>query len=194
MTAELFEAMRSAMVVSQLRPNAVTDPRVIDAMGRVPREDFVPAARRSTAYAELLVPMDGAGGINPPMVTGRLLNEAQVEAHDRVLIVGTHTGYIAAVAALLCGSVVCAGPDDAIAGALTGMFDVIIIDGAVEHVPDELLAHLAPDGVLVTGVVEAGVTRLAVGRRGGSGFGLVAFADADMVVFPQFARARSFVF
>jgi protein-L-isoaspartate(D-aspartate) O-methyltransferase len=190
MTPDLFEDMRHAMVVSQLRPDGVTDPRVIDAMATVPREDYVPEDRRSTAYADRLIPMSDGRGINPPMVTGRLLSEARIVTGEDVLIVGSATGYTAAVVAKLTDSVTIAE-----AGAtVKGTYDVIMIDGAVEHVPDALVDHLAANGRLITGIVESGVTRLSIGRRGGSGFGLVAFMDAEMVVLPEFSRPPAFVF
>jgi protein-L-isoaspartate(D-aspartate) O-methyltransferase len=190
MTPDQFEDMRHAMVVSQLRPDGVTDPRVIEAMATVPREDYVPEDRRSTAYADRLIPMSDGRGINPPMVTGRLLSEARVAAGEHVLIIGSAAGYTAAVVAMLTDSVTIAD-----AGApIKGTFDVIMIDGAVEHVPDAVVDHLAANGRLITGIVESGVTRLAIGRRGGSGFGLVAFMDAEMVVLSEFSRPPAFVF
>ena len=84
-----------------------------------------------------------------------------------------------------------------IASAATGIegnYNVIFIDGAVEHVPDSLIDNLAPNGRLVTGVVESGVTRLAIGRKGGSGFGLQVFMDTEMVILPEFSRPSAFVF
>jgi protein-L-isoaspartate(D-aspartate) O-methyltransferase len=190
MTPDLFEDMRHAMVVSQLRPDGVTDPRVIEAMATVPREDHVPEDRRSTAYADRLIPLHDGRGINPPMVTGRLLSEARIVSGERVLIVGSATGYTAAVAAMLTDSVATAD-----AGAvLKGTYDVMMVDGAVEYLPDALIELLAPGGRLVTGIVESGVTRLAIGRRGGGGFGLIPFMDAEMVVLPEFARPPAFVF
>jgi protein-L-isoaspartate(D-aspartate) O-methyltransferase len=190
MTSDQFEEMRHAMVVSQLRPDGVTDPRVIEALATVPREDFVPEDRRSTAYADRLIPMSDGRGINPPMVTGRLLSEARITAGEHVLIVGSAASYTAAVVAMLTDSV-----STADAGAtINGAYDVIMIDGAVEHVPDALVDHLTPNGRLITGIVESGVTRLAIGRRGGSGFGLVAFMDAEMAILPEFAHPPAFVF
>lgn len=186
MTSADFKTVRAAMVASQLRTNAVTDARVLTAMGAVPREDFVPPALAAAAYADLPIPLADGRSINPPMVTGRLLNEARIGPHDKVLIVADASGYVAAVAAKLTDSVATTP------GA--GPFDVIVIDGAVEVVPDALIAALAPSGRLVTGIVENGVTRLAVGRKGGSGFALAAFADADVALLPDFARPRAFAF
>lgn len=185
-----FAEMRHAMVVSQLRPDGVSDPRVIAAMESVPREDFVPEHRRETAYADRLIPLAEGRAINPPMVTGRLLTEAQIVAGESVLIIGAATGYTAAVVEHLTDAV--ASID---AGApIDGVYDVIVIDGAVEQLPDDIASHLSPKGRVVTGIVEGGVTRLAIGRAGGDGFGLVAFMDAEMAILPQFARPPAFVF
>ncbi len=190
MTPDPFEQMRHAMVVSQLRPGGVTDVRVIDAMSAVPREDYVPEHRRATAYADRMIALSGGRGFNPPVVTGRLLSEARIAAGDRVLIIGSATGYTAAVVAMLTDMVssVDAGAD------IAGTYDVIMIDGAVDHVPESVVGHLAENGRLVTGIVDAGVTRLAIGRRGGGGFGVVAFMDADMTILPAYARPPAFVF
>jgi protein-L-isoaspartate(D-aspartate) O-methyltransferase len=190
MTPDLFEEMRNAMVVSQLRPDGVTDSRVIEAMATVPREDYVPEERRATAYADRLILLDGGQGINPPAVTGRLLSEARIIPGERVLIIGSATGYTMAVVSVLTDSVAVADAGETVVGT----FDVIMIDGAVEQVPDSLIAILAPNGRLIAGIVESGVTRLAIGRRGGSGFGLQTFMDAEMVVLPEYARPLAFVF
>lgn len=190
MTPDLFEEMRHAMVVSQLRPDGVTDPRVIEAMARVAREDYVPDDRRATAYADRLIPLAGGRGINPPTVTGRLLSEARIIAGEQVLIIGSATSYTMAVVSVLTDSVVVANSGETVVGT----FDVIMIDGAVEQVPNSLIGQLAPNGRLITGIIESGVTRLAIGRRGGTGFGLQTFMDAEMVVLPEYARPPAFVF
>ncbi|MDJ0277599.1 protein-L-isoaspartate O-methyltransferase [Sphingomonas sp. 2R-10] len=211
-----FDAMRHAMVVSQLRTSAVSDPRVIDAMAEIPREGFVPAAQVDVAYRDAPLPLAGGRAINAPLITGRLLTAAGIRPTDRVLLVGAAMGYAAAVLARLAGSVVAVEEDatlaaaarDAIADATVTLvegpltagapdgapYDVIIIDGAVESVPDAIVQQLAPGGRLTTGLVDRGVTRLALGRRSEGGFGLVDFADLDCVVLPGFARPKTFQF
>jgi protein-L-isoaspartate(D-aspartate) O-methyltransferase len=190
MSPDTFEHMRRAMVESQLRPEGVTDTRVLDAMGQVPREDFVPDSRRATAYADRLIALPNGGGLNPPIATGRLLNAAAIAAEDRVLIIGDASGYTTAIVSQLTEKVTSVPVGE----TGDGVFDVILIDGAVEILPDSLIAILAPNGRLVTGLIEAGVTRLAIGRRAGTGFGLTAFLDTEMVVLPEFARPPAFVF
>jgi len=209
-----FETLRRTMVSNQLRTVAVDDPRVIAVLGVVPRENFVPAERRELAYADLSVPLGDGRALNTPLATARLINAAEIEPGNKVLIVGAATGYAAALAIGLGAQVVALESDESLSsiatkavptanvvtGALSqgvassGPYDAIIIDGAIEHVPQTLIDQLAPSGRFATGIVENGVTRLAVGRRGGSGFGLAAFADASVVILPGFERPRSFVF
>jgi len=209
-----FDSLRRTMVSNQLRTVAVDDPRVVAALSVVPREDFVPAARRDLAYADLAVPLGNGRALNTPLATARLINAAAIDPGDKVLIVGAATGYAAALALSLGATVTALESDESLSAEIVkvvlsahvvtsdltegaasgGPYDAIVVDGAVEHVPPALIDQLAPDGRLATGIVENGVTRLAVGRRGGSGFGLTAFADASVVILPGFARPRSFVF
>lgn len=212
-----LETMRHAMVASQLRTTAVNDPRVVAAMARVPREAFVPVEARAVAYRDTAVPLGRGRAANPPMSTGRLLTEACLAPADRVLLIGAAGGYTAAILAELVASVV-AVESDAILAALArdaladtpavtlvegplqagnperGPYDVLVIDGAVERLPEALLAQVKPGGRVVTGLVDHGVTRLAAGRTSAGGFGLTDFADADCVVLPGFAPAASFRF
>ena len=85
MTEQNFSSMRAAMVESQLRTSDVDDQRVIAAMAHVAREEFVPAERRAMAYVDRPVPLAGGRALNPPLVTGRLLKEAQIAKGDRTL-------------------------------------------------------------------------------------------------------------
>jgi protein-L-isoaspartate(D-aspartate) O-methyltransferase len=206
-----FDQMRRAMVDSQLRPNAVNDAVVIAAMALVPRERFVPAGREPFAYLDAPIPLPGGRALNAPLVTGRLLTEAHPLPGDRVLIIGSATGYAAAVVTRLVASVVALEEDIGIEpvpspgvryvqGPLVegwpgdAPYDLILIDGAVEHVPAGIVEQLADGGRLATGIVDRGVTRLAIGRKAGSGFGLVTFADTGAVVLPGFSAPPSFSF
>ncbi|MEA3066291.1 MAG: protein-L-isoaspartate(D-aspartate) O-methyltransferase [Sphingomonadales bacterium] len=216
MTEHNFDHMRAAMIASQLRTTGTNDPRVLAAMGEVPRERFVPAERISLAYADALVPLKPGRDINSPMALGRLLTEAAPGPGERVLAVGVATGYAAAVLARLAGSCVALEEDAGLAAAarlnLAGYdvrlvegplregcadlapFDLILIDGAVESVPEALVAQLAEGGRLAAGLLENGVTRLAIGRRAGDGFAMAAFADAAAAILPGFAEPRAFKF
>ena len=98
--------MRHQMVVSQLRPNAVTDQRVIAAMATLPRERFLPADVRGQAYRDTSIPLGEARFANLPMATARLLNAADLLAGDRVLLIGAAGGYTAAVLSEIVAAVV----------------------------------------------------------------------------------------
>lgn len=212
-----FAVMRHAMVASQLRTSGVNDPRVVEVMAQVPRERFVPADQARFAYGDTGVPLPGGRRLNPPLATGRLLTAAQIEPTDRVLLVGGAGGYTAAVLAQLAARVTVVEADPtlvasallALAGVTNvsvveasleagapdhGPYDLLVIDGAVEAVPDALADQVAPGGRIVSGIVDRGLTRLASGRRTSGGARLVNFLDIDCAVLPGFARPRSFSF
>nr|WP_245405700.1 protein-L-isoaspartate O-methyltransferase [Sphingobium sp. Sx8-8] len=202
--------MRTAMVESQLRTSDVDDQRVIAAMAHVAREDFVPAERRAMSYIDRPIPLAGGRSLNPPLIVGRLLKEAQIADGDKVLLIGAATGYSAALLANLGARVTAVeeegGPEIAVAGVtvvrgpLNGgapegaPYDVLFIDGAVEEVPAALVQQLAEGARVVTGIVERGVTRLCGGRLVAGSLGLASLADLEMVVLPGFAGPEKFTF
>ncbi|MFM7027175.1 MAG: protein-L-isoaspartate O-methyltransferase family protein [Chakrabartia sp.] len=212
-----FQAMRRAMVDSQLRTNAVNDPRVTAAIESVAREAFVPADRRALAYVDRAVPLAGSRALNPPLITARLIVEAGVTAQDNVLVVGAASGYAAAVLAGLAKTVVALESDATLAAeakaqlkavanisVVTGdlakghakgaPYDVILVDGAIEQVPEALVRQLADHGRLAAAIIDGGVSRLCVGYKAGSGFGLTPVMDADAVVLPGFEKPKGFTF
>ena len=211
-----FNHMRQAMVASQLRTTAVNDARVIAAMGAVPRERFVPQESAALAYIDRAIPLGAGRALNPPMTTGRLLTEAHPKAEDSALVIGGATGYAAALLAELVASVVSLEEDAALlavarqAPASTRVsivegplaagwkkkapYDLILIDGAVEVVPQAIIDQLADGGRLAAAIVDRGVARLSLGKRSGKGFGLVAFADAEAVPLLGFTQPKSFSF
>ena len=216
MTEHNFEHMRRAMIASQLRTTGVNDPRVLAAMGAVARERFVPEDRIAAAYSDSVVELSGGRALNSPMSLGRLLTEAAPRESDRVLLIGAATGYAAAVLARLTASVVAVEEDAALAAfaraALEGTdvtlvegpldkghkggapYDLVLIDGAAEYIPDEIIAQLAEGGRLAAGLVEHGVQRLAIGRKAGEGFGMAAFADVASAPLQSLARPKAFSF
>jgi protein-L-isoaspartate(D-aspartate) O-methyltransferase len=216
MSEQNFEAMRRAMVESQLRTTGVNDPRVVAAMATVPRERFVPAERRALAYMDRPVALGGGRELNLPEATGLLLTAAQIRPQDRVLVVGAASGYTAAVVAELAAHVVAleeqaelvAFARTALAGSAVELvegplpqgwaagapYDLIVVDGGIEQVPDALVEQLGEGGRLACATLEKGATRLAIGRKSGPGFGLDLFADCEAVTLPGFAKPRTFVF
>lgn len=212
-----FAAMRRAMVESQLRPTDVNDPVVIAAMALVPREDFVAPDQRAFAYIDRALPVAPGRVLNPALATGLLLNRAGLRSDDRVLLIGAGTGYAAAVLAGIVREVVALEDDAALAARAADLlagarnvsvvegplakghgakapYSLIVIDGAVEQLPDPLVDQLAEDGRLVCGLVESGVTRLAIGRKSGGAFALLPFTDSDIAPLAAFAKPKGYQF
>ncbi|NWK94724.1 protein-L-isoaspartate O-methyltransferase [Sphingobium lactosutens] len=210
MTEQNFSSMRNAMVDSQLRTSDVDDQRVIAVMAKVPREDYVPADRRAMTYIDRPIPLDNGRALNPPLVTGRLLKEAQIVAGDKVLLIGAATGYAAALLSELGAQITAVeeegGAEFAVAGATVvrgalnagasagAPYDVLFIDGAVEEVPAALVQQLADGARVVTGIVDRSVTRLCSGRVVGGALGLNRLIDMEMVVLPGFSAPKAFEF
>lgn len=209
------EAARAAMVASQLRTSGVNDARVVAAMAQVAREDFLPESQRPFAYRDRALPLGNGRAQNPPLATGLLLTEARIEAGEKVLVIGAAGGYAAAIAARV-GAVVTMVEEDADLVALArkalgngvtlvegplnvgapdgAPYDLLLIDGAVEEVPEALALQLREGGRVVTGLADRGVTRIASGVRSGSGVGLASIVDSECAVLPGFAKPRGFQF
>lgn len=207
--------MRAAMIDSQLRTNDVTDPGVISAMAAVAREAHVPAALTGVAYMDRAISLGNGRALNAPLVTGRMLVAAAVQPGQRVLLVGSATGYTAACLARL-GADVHALEVDAdltataraasgtdihwIEGPLTAgapdaaPFDRIIVEGAIEALPAALADQLADGGRIVAALSDGAVSRLVQGVKVGGTVALRPFADMDVAPLPGFARPAGFQF
>jgi protein-L-isoaspartate(D-aspartate) O-methyltransferase len=212
---------RRRMVDGQLRPNRVTDPRVLDAMRTLPREQFLPVALRSRAYVDEDVPLPGGRCLMEPMVFARLVQLAAVQPGDRVLVVCAGVGYGAAVVASLGAQVTALETDaalrDSARAALAGLslsgtvvvrdgvpregfasggpYEAILIEGEVAEVPEALSAQLAEGGRLVA-VQGAGTRggRAVLGRRIGGAFSVTPVFDCATFALPDFAPEPGFVF
>jgi protein-L-isoaspartate(D-aspartate) O-methyltransferase len=215
-----FAQARRTMVDSQVRPSDVTDLKLIAAMLEVPREQFVPAARRAIAYLDMDVPVDGPGGraLLNPMVLAKLLQAAGIGEGDRVLDVGCATGYSAAVLARLGAHVVALEEDIALAriagetlaasGATVSVvsgplhkgweqdapYDVIVVEGASEIVPAALLSQLKDGGRLVAVIGSGPMGKATIYRSAGGGATGQTLFDASAPLLPGFARPAAFVF
>lgn len=207
-----FSLARRAMVDSQLRPEAVTDRGVLAAMGSVERERFVPEHYRALAYFDRPLRIGVGRAMMPPAALGRLLSELAPQAGERALVIGSGTGYSAALLMSIGLEVVALESDEKLAAAAhdAGIettigepvkgwpkgapYDLILIDGAVEEVPQSLVQQLREGGRLGGAIVDSGVTRLAIGRVAGGALGLRTVADADVEPLPEFERPRAFTF
>lgn len=214
-----FAAARRNMVVSQIKPNRVTDPLVVDAISDVPREKFLPIAQRQFAYVDDDLPIGKGRVIMEPMVLARLLQLADIQTTDNALLIGAGTGYSTAVLARMASSVVAveSDPDLAasaskiladlsvdnaavVAGDLTrgkpeqGPFDVIFINGSVDVLPEHLKSQLADGGRLVCIINEGRVGRATLVTRSGNAFGHRQEFDAATPVLPGFQKQPGFAF
>jgi protein-L-isoaspartate(D-aspartate) O-methyltransferase len=176
------------MVDCQLRTFDITDRAVLDAALEIPREIFLPGLPEAVVYSDRILQIGAAKrSMLAPMVVARLIQGASVTSADRVLVVGAGSGYTAALIGRLAGQVFALDSDaelsrlasenfarigatnvEAATGPLTAglpqhtPFDLIVIDGAIEVLPDSLLAQLKEGGRLSAVVHPAA----AAGRRG----------------------------
>ena len=177
-----IEQARFNMIEQQIRPWEVLDPQVLDLLFVVKREDFVPAAYRNLAFADMEIPIGSGQVMLAPRVEARLMQELGIRKTDKVLEIGTGSGYMAALLAARADHVVTvesrpeiaefarqnlerAGVanvtieigDGAIGWAQRGSYDAIVVSGALPSLPDALLKQLRLGGRLAAIVGEAPV-------------------------------------
>ncbi len=215
-----YSDARNHMVDGQLRPNRVSDPRVLQAMRDLPRERFLPPRFAPLAYVDEDVDLGNGRVLMEPLVIARLVQLARIRAGETTLVIGAGTGYGAALLAA-CGAAVTALEQDAalcdmarvalaafapsvalVAGPLAagwpagGPWDVILIDGAVPEIPDAIVAQLRPEAGRLVGVLAGrGRTGAAViGERTEAGLRLRPAFDCATPALPQFMPKPKFVF
>jgi protein-L-isoaspartate(D-aspartate) O-methyltransferase len=217
-----FEIARKNMVEMQLRTSGITDRRLLQVMGHVPRENFVPESRKVLAYSDDSHPLSAglnARAVPPAAPLAKLLQLAAVQTSDRVLDVGIATGYSTAVLAGLASHVTGIDEDPALvaeaqanltalgytnvtlAAALldTGPkaslpYDLIVIEGAVDSVPQTLFAQLVDGGRLVA-LINAGKTAVAhLYVRSGTDVAGRAEFNAHLPPLDIVKRTEAFVF
>lgn len=189
-----WAAAREAMVAHQLRMRGLADPRVLDAMSRVPRHAFVPGPIRDLGYADRQLPIGFGQTISAPVVIARVLQALELGGDERVLEVGTGSGYqtallsrlarevhsveiVGALAEQAAGNLAAFGIDNVAVVVGDGAhgyppaapFDAIVVAGACAELPCAILAQLAPGGRLVIPIGPPGAQRLLrVRKRSGS--------------------------
>ncbi|MFZ2030311.1 MAG: protein-L-isoaspartate O-methyltransferase [Vitreimonas sp.] len=214
-----FARARDLMVESQVRPNDVTDMRILHAMRTLPRERFVPPQRRSLAYADMDVEVAEGRTLMRPRDLSKLLMALAPRAHERALEIAGGTGYGAAVLAHCCKKVVSHDPDPTLSFAAQAAldscglantktvsapiaegwgddapYDLIMLNGAAEIVPEAWMRQLAPNGRLAV-IVRAGAAGAAriYTKSGDSVAYRVAF-DAAPPVATGLEKPPAFVF
>ncbi len=192
-----IEQARFNMIEQQIRPWEVLDPTVLELLAVIRREDFVPLAYRSMAFMDTEVPLPSGSSpalqhMLPPRVEARLLQELDVRKHERVLEIGTGSGFMAALLAHRAQHVTTLEIDPELArtaqqnladagvmnvsvleadgsGGLPaeGPFDVILLSGSVADVPPALLAQLKIGGRLAAVVGQLPIMRARLTTRTG---------------------------
>ena len=182
------------MIDSQLRTSGVNDAFVIERMSSVAREDFVPESAKATAYMDRAIRLEDGGFLAAPLFHGAMLAEARPKPDDRVLVVDAGSGYLPALVEPLVDKLETVAPDKAANGGKRGDYTLVLVDGAIEHVPPQLAKLVADDGRIVTGMVERGVTRLATGRKSGKALALLPLAEMGIPRLGAFDRPQSWSF
>ena len=218
---QAFDLARKNMIDGQLKPNKVTDVRIIDAVSKIPREKFVPGHLKSIAYIDEDIAVGKGRFLPEPMVLARLVQEAGIVKGDIVLDIGCGTGYSTAVLGHLAGTVVGIEHNKDMAEeadkllhdldivnavviqqqdlregyAQQGPYNVILINGSVPAVPDKIRLQLADGGKLVTVLSNRGHMGSAVliTRVGGSFETRVLF-DAATPTLAGFESPKTFAF
>jgi protein-L-isoaspartate(D-aspartate) O-methyltransferase len=215
-----FDLAREIMVDSQIRPNDVTDPRIVSAFLRTPREVFVPNARKGVAYSELEITTSPGRALWIARDTAKLIKMAEIQPTDVVLVVGAGAGYEAALISHLADTVIALeetaqlvdsmsqrfaaiGVDRAapvegpLARGLPGQapFDVIYVAGMIELLPDAWAQQLREGGRLVAVMADAGgMGRGKVFTKAGGAVSAREGFDCCPPRFAAFDRKPSFSF
>jgi len=208
---------RRNMVDSQIRTNKVTDPRVIAAFAAVPRERYVPDGLAGVAYLDEDLEIAPGRYLMEPMVMARLFQALDPQPGHRALDICTGYGYAAAVLAQLASAVIALEGDPALAQAAGrslasignatvvggepaaghsagAPYDVIFIGGAVDRMPDEILAQLAEGGRLGTVLNEQGIGHASIFLKVGGVVSHRPLFEAGTPRLAAFAAPPRFVF
>lgn len=215
-----FEQARFNMVEQQIRTWDVLDPTVLDLLFIIRREDFVPPQFRNLAFADMEIPLGHGESMLAPKLEARLLQEASVQREDRVLEVGTGSGYMAALLARLARHVhsveiipelsqqarqkleahaltnVTAEIGDAARGwAAHAPYDVILITGSMPFLPEAFECSLAPGGRLVAVVGDPPVmSAQRIRRVAGGGFSRETLFETCIKALRNAPQPERFVF
>lgn len=223
--ATAMNQARFNMIEQQIRPWDVLDTQVLELLDRVCREDFVPSAHRALAYADMELPLGGGSEalMLAPKVQARMVQDLQLQPSDRVLEIGTGSGYTTALLAQLAAQVTSLEIDPALAQQATqrlqaagitnaqvraadacangfaachidAPFNAIVLGGSVAEVPAELTALLADGGRLFAIVGHAPIMRATVITRRGAGLTTSQPWDTSAQRLQHFAEPSRFAF
>ena len=212
-----FETRRRMMVDTQVRPSDVTKYPVLDALLEVRREMYVPDALRDVAYMDNSITLGENRIVLEARTFSKILNTLDIQQDEMALDIGCGLGYSAAVLGKLCEAVVAVEEDETLAseaeailgsegadnvavvgGALTegaakhGPYDVIILEGAVEEMPEALTDQLKEGGRIAAVFMDGALGMVRVGLKTGGTISWRFAFNATAPVLPGFSKAASF--
>ncbi|WP_436397498.1 protein-L-isoaspartate O-methyltransferase family protein [Roseobacter sp. S98] len=214
-----FAARRTMMVDTQIRPSDVTKFPIIDAMLTIQRENFVPASHREAAYMGENLSLGPSRVMLEPRTLAKMLDALDISNSELVLDVGTGLGYSSAVIAHMAEAVVAVEEDEDLARdaqeALTeagadnvimhegplaegaaqhGPYDVIVLQGGVRELPQNLPDQLKDGGRIACLFVEGALGEVRIGRKSGGAISWRMAFNAGAPVLPGFDREAAFEF
>lgn len=214
-----FAARRRMMVDTQVRPSDVTKFPIISAMLAVPREDFVPAAKREAAYMSENIDLGEGRVVLEPRTFAKMLDALDITGKELVLDVGSALGYSSAVIAHMAEAVVALEADEAMASeaqealmaanvhnaiahvgpleegaAELGPFDVIIVQGGIEQVPAALAEQVKDGGRIACLFMQGSLGEVRIGRKSAGHISWRNVFNAAAPVLPGFEKVRAFEF
>jgi len=212
-----FTARRTMMVDTQIRPSDVTKFPIIEAMLSVPREEFVPADKIDSAYVEENVDLGGSRVVLEPRTLAKMLDALDIQADELVLDLGCGLGYSSAVMARMAEAVVAVEDDEARAdeaqaalsragadnvavhvGALAegaanhGPYDVVVLQGAAEHLPEAIIDQVKEGGRIAALLVEGALGTVKIGYKIDGVMSWRFAFNAGAPVLPGFERHQAF--
>ena len=212
-----YLAARTAMVDGQIRPSDVTRYPILEAMLNVPRESFVPSKKRPVAYMGADIDLGGNRFVLDPRVFAKMLENLDIQSNDLVLDIGSGLGYSAAVIARMAEAVIAVESDETLAGnaettlteqsafnavihtgslsegaAEHGPYDVIIIEGGVQSIPDLLLAQLKVGGRIAAIFMQGPLGQCRIGMQTENGIAWRIAFDATAPVLDGFTATEAF--
>lgn len=213
-----MESTREWMINHQIRPWNVINPLVLDALGQVKREEFVPEAYRGLAFADTEIPLPQGQNMLKPVLEGRLLQVLELADEHTVLVVGTGSGYLTACIATLAGQVTAIDryeeltnhAQTALALSKIGntelltadfsafepgrQFDRILLTGAIPALDERLPEWLNEDGLLIAPIGAAPSMEVEAVRRSGDQYSRTRLFETVVTPLENVAQPASFVF
>ena len=214
-----YQAARIAMVDGQVRPSDVTLYPIIDAMLQVPREAYVPHDMRPLAYVGKHIDLENGGVVLAPRILAKILESLDIKPDEMVLDIGVGLGYSSAVIARLAEAVIAVeenaelasvaettlseqSADNAVVhvgplvegAAEHGPYDVIVVEGGVQVLPDSLLSQLKVGGRIAAIFMDGPSGQCRIGVRTSAGISWDAVFDATAPVLSGFAAKKTFSF